>query len=70
MESTIEEQNEYGSIGKEQTKTAAELAYAEVISTIRKNLRGNFRTRADSRIENRIRQNGERKKFNGNLIEI
>ena len=31
-------QSEYGSIGKEQTKTATELAYAEVISYNRKNL--------------------------------
>ena len=31
-------QSEYGSIGREQTKTATELAYAEVISYNRKNL--------------------------------
>ncbi len=31
-------QSEYDSIGKEQTKTATELAYAEVISYNRKNL--------------------------------
>ena len=31
-------QSEYDSIGKEQTKTATELAYAEVISYNKKNL--------------------------------
>ena len=61
-------QAEYDSIGKKQTKTATELAYAEVIGYNKKNLKGSFRTRADSRTGNRAERNGGRKKFNVNFI--
>ena len=60
-------QSEYDSIGKEQTKTATELAYAEVISYNKKTLRGSFRTRADSITDNRTGLSGGRKKFNENV---
>ena len=63
-------QSEYDSIGKEQTKTATELAYVEVISYNKKNLARSFRTRADSITGNRIGLSGGRKKFNENLIEM
>ncbi len=53
-------QSEYDSIGREQTKTATELAYAEVISYNKKNLERelqneSFRTRADSRTDNKTK---------------
>ena len=63
-------QSEYDSIGKEQTKTATELAYAKVISYNRKNLRENFRTIADSITDNKAIPSGGRKKFNENSLEI
>lgn len=44
-------QAEYDSIGKEQTKTATELAYAKVISYNRKNLA--------RELQNESRQQGE-----------
>ncbi len=44
-------QSEYDSIGKEQTKTAKELAYAEVISYNRKNLERELQN--DSRQHNK-----------------
>ena len=61
-------QSEYDSIGKEQTKTATELAYAEVISYTKRTLRESFRTRADSVTGNRARLSGWRKKFDVNFI--
>ncbi len=60
-------QSEYDSIGKEQTKTATELAYAEVISYNKKNLERELQN--ESRQHNR--QQGRpkrRKKFNVNFI--
>lgn len=59
-------QSEYDSIGKEQTKTATELAYAEIISYNRKNFEREIRTRADSITDSKIRLNGGRKKFDEN----
>ena len=59
-------QSEYDSISKEKSKTATELAYAEVISYNRKNLERELQMRADSR----ARRSGGRKKFNENVIEI
>ena len=53
-------QAEYDSISREKSKTATELAYAEVISYNRRTLNGNFRTRADS-INNRAVLRGGRK---------
>ena len=44
-------QSEYDSIGREQTKTATELAYAEVISYNRKNLERELQN--ESRQQNR-----------------
>ena len=44
-------QSEYDSIGKEQTKTATELAYAEVISYNEKNL--------ERELQNESRQQGK-----------
>ena len=61
-------QSEYDSIGKKQTKTATELAYAEVISYNRKNLERELQN--ESRQHNRAERNGGRQKFNENLIEI
>ena len=61
-------QSEYDSISREKSRTATELAYAEVISY--KTLKGSFRTRADSIIGNRAGLSKGRKKFNGNVIEI
>ena len=46
-------QTEHVSIGKEKSKTAAELAYAEVISYNKRTLNGSFRTRANSITGNR-----------------
>ncbi len=45
-------QSEYDSIGKEQTKTAAELAYAEVIGYNKKNLERDLQNESDSRTGN------------------
>lgn len=59
-------QSEYDSIGKEQTKTATELAYAEVIGYNRKNLERAFQN--ESRQHNRAGLNGGRKKFNVKFI--
>ena len=61
-------QSEYDSIGKEQTKTATESAYAEVISYNKKNLERELEN--ESRQHNRQQgsQNGGRKKFNVNFI--
>ena len=44
-------QSEYDSIGREQTKTATELAYAEVISYNKKNLERELQN--ESRQQNR-----------------
>ena len=65
-------QGEYDSIGKEQSKTATELAYAEVISYNRKNLERELQneSRQHNITGNRTKRNGGRKKFNENLIEI
>ncbi len=45
-------QSEYDSIGKEQTKTATELAYAEVIGYNKKNLERELQNESDSRTGN------------------
>ncbi len=56
-------QSEYDSIGKEQTKTATELAYAEVISYNRKNLERELQN--ESRQRNRQQNKTKRReKFN------
>jgi hypothetical protein len=56
-------QSEYDSIGKEQTKTAIELAYAEVISYNRKNLERELQN--ESRQHNRQQNKTKRReKFN------
>ncbi len=56
-------QSEYDSIGKEQTKTATELAYAEVISYNRKNLERELQN--ESRQHNRQQNKTKRReKFN------
>ena len=62
-------QSDYDNISREKSKTATELAYAEVIGS-RRTLRGSFRTRTDSIADNKARLSGERKKSNGILIEI
>ena len=58
-------QAEYDSIGKEQSKTATELAYAEVISYNKKNLERELQN--ESRQQSRTKR---RKKFNEKEIEI
>ena len=62
-------QSEYDSIGKEQTKTATELAYAEVISYNRKNLERELQN--ESRQHNRQQSRTKRREeeINENLIE-
>ncbi len=52
-------QSEYDSIGKEQTKTATELAYAEVISYNKKNLERELQT--ESRQHNKQQSRTERR---------
>ncbi len=52
-------QSEYDSIGKEQTKTATELAYAEVISYNKKNLERELQN--ESRQHNRQQNRTKRK---------
>ncbi len=52
-------QSEYDSIGKEQTKTATELAYAEVISYNRKNLERELQN--ESRQHNRQQNKTKRR---------
>ncbi len=52
-------QSEYDSIGKEQTKTATELAYAEVISYNEKNLERELQN--ESRQHNRQQNRTKRK---------
>ena len=54
-------QSEYDSIGKEQTKTATELAYAEVISYNKKNLERELQTesRQHSKQQGKARQREE-----------
>ena len=52
-------QSEYDSIGKEQTKTATELAYAEVISYNKKNLERELQN--ESRQHNRQQGRPERR---------
>ncbi len=54
-------QSEYDSIGKEQTKTATELAYAEVISYNRKNLERELQneSRQHSRQQNKTKRREE-----------
>ena len=60
-------QSEYDSIGKEQTKTATELAYAEIISYNKKNLERELQN--ESRQQNRQQSRTKRrKKFNVNFI--
>ncbi len=63
-------QSEYDSIDKEQTKTATESVYAEVISYNKKNLERKLQneSRQHCITDNRAEQNGERKKFNANFI--
>ncbi len=62
-------QAEYDGISKEKSKTATELAYAEVISYNKKTFeKENFRTRADSATYNRARLGRRGKKFNTNFI--
>ena len=62
------------SIGKEQTKTATELAYAEVISYNRKNLDSGIQdeSRQRNRKQNRTKRNGGRnlRKFDRNMSVI
>ena len=54
-------QSEYDSIGKEQTKTATELAYAEVISYNKKNLERELQneSRQQNRQQGRVKQREE-----------
>ena len=54
-------QSEYDSIGKEQTKTATELAYAEVISYNKKNLERELQNenRQHNRQQNRTKRREE-----------
>ncbi len=54
-------QAEYDSIGKEQTKTATELAYAEVISYNRKNLERELanESRQQNRQQGRVKRREE-----------
>ena len=52
-------QSEYDSIGKEQTKTATELAYAEVISYNKKNLERELQN--ESRQQNRQQNKTKRR---------
>ena len=52
-------QSEYDSIGKEQTKTATELAYAEVISYNKKNLEREFQN--ESRQHNKQQSKTKRR---------
>ncbi|RKJ17518.1 hypothetical protein D7X48_22055 [bacterium D16-50] len=59
-------QSEYDSIGREQTKTATELAYAEVISYNRKNLERELQN--ESRQHNR--QQNKTKRRGRNLMKI
>ena len=62
-------QVEYDSISKEKSKTATELAYAEVISYNRKNLERELQN--ESRQPKRQQSKAKRrKKFNENVIEI
>ena len=53
-------QSECNSIGKEQTKTATELAYAEVISYNRKNLERELQNESRHRTQAQIIQNKKR----------
>ena len=50
-------QAEYDSIGKEQTKTATELAYAEVISYNKKNLEREFQNESRQHNKQQIKIN-------------
>ena len=54
-------QSEYESIGKEQTKTATELAYAEVIGYNKKNLERELQneSRQQNRQQNKTKQKEE-----------
>ena len=54
-------QSEYGSIGKEQTKTATELAHAEVISYNKKDLERELQneSRQHNRHQNKTKQRGK-----------
>lgn len=54
-------QSEYNSIGKEQTKTATELAYAEIISYNKKNLERGLQneSRQHSRQQNKTKRREE-----------
>ena len=54
-------QSEYDNIGKEQTKTATELAYAEVISYNKKNLERELQneSRQHNRQQNRTKRREE-----------
>ncbi len=63
-------QSEYDSIGKEKSKTATELAYAEMISYNKKNLERELQneSRQHNRQQNKTKRNRERKKFNMNFI--
>lgn len=53
--------SEYDSIGKEQTKTATELAYAEVISYNKKNLERELQneSRQQNRQQNKVKRREE-----------
>ena len=61
-------QSEYDSIGKEQTKTATELAYAEVISYNKKNLARELQN--EGRQQNRLQSKTKRREGGRNLMEI
>ena len=52
-------QAEYDSIGREQTKTATELAYAEVISYNKKNLERELQN--EGRQQNKMQSRGKRR---------
>ena len=64
-------QNEYDSISREKSKTATELAYAEVISYNKKNLERELQneSRQLDRQQGKAKRR-ERKKFNKIMIEM
>ena len=63
-------QSEYDSISKEKSKTATELAYAEVISYNRKNLEREFQKESRQHNKQQSRTKRREEEMNENAIEI
>ena len=63
-------QSEHDSIGKERSKTATELAYAEVISYNKKNLERELQNENRQHKKQQSRTKQREEEFNGNVIEI